>query len=473
MSTNAQWALRRAAEVLLLLLELATPSGGLAQEGTPPEPLGASDVPVLELVVAEALRNNLGLAQARLVEERAEAEVWEARSRYLPSLSVDGRYSRQSGTVDLGDFVNPAYATLNQITGTSGFPTDLSVTLPFAYESRARLVQPIFNARARAGVSAASHARDSQRAQTLATARATAAEAQTALLQVGAVRGVREALEATLELVEESERVARRLVEAGNATPDAEFRARADRSQIEQQLAEARVREQTAAQAFNRLVGRPWDEPVDTVSLVVLLRDIEVTEDEAVAHALAARDELAAVDEGIGAAHASARVATSGLLPEVAVALDYGFQGSQVTFGPANDFWMASLVLSWSVFDGGGNLARRSAAAADARRLRIQREETEDLIRLEVREAHRSAVVARDAIATADDRLAAARRTFELVRRRYEEGLATLVEFLDARTALTDAEINRVVTVYSYAIRWVDLERAAALRDVTTMESSR
>lgn len=173
MSTNAQWALRRAAEVVLLFLELATPSGGLAQEGTPPEPLGAPDVPVLEQVVEEALRNNLDLAQARLVEERAGAEVWAARSRYLPSLSVDGRYSGQSGTVDLGHFVNPAYATLNQLTGTSGFPTDLSVTLPFAYESRARLVQPIFNARARAGVSAASHARDSQRAQTLATARAT------------------------------------------------------------------------------------------------------------------------------------------------------------------------------------------------------------------------------------------------------------------------------------------------------------
>jgi outer membrane protein len=76
-------------------------------------------------------------------------------------------------------------------------------------------------------------------------------------------------------------------------------------------------------------------------------------------------------------------------------------------------------------------------------------------------------VVARDAIATAEARLAAARRSFELVRRRYEEGLASQVEFLDARTAFTSAELNRVATTYRYAIRYVDLERAAALRDLT------
>jgi hypothetical protein len=37
---------------------------------------------------------------------------------------------------------------------------------------------------------------------------------------------------------------------------------------------------------------------------------------------------------------------------------------------------------------------------------------------------------------------------------------------VDARTALTSAELNRVMTAYRYAIRYVDLERAAALRDL-------
>jgi len=50
------------------------------------------------------------------------------------------------------------------------------------------------------------------------------------------------------------------------------------------------------------------------------------------------------------------------------------------------------------------------------------------------------------------------------VRRRYEEGAASSIEFVDARTTYTNAQLNRVLTGYGYAVRWVELERAAALR---------
>src|SRR5688572_22972420 len=100
-------------------------------------PRGTGDP--LAAVVAEALENNLGLAQENLAVERAEAGVREARGRFLPALTLDSRYSEQTGTLNLGDFVNPAYAALNQVTGTNRFPTDLDITLPLAHESRVRL----------------------------------------------------------------------------------------------------------------------------------------------------------------------------------------------------------------------------------------------------------------------------------------------------------------------------------------------
>lgn len=466
--------------VLVLAVSGVLPRGAYTQEGSrltgagPTErATSAAGRAALDAVVDEALRSNLGLEQERLLVARAEAEAREARGRYLPSLSLSGRYSEQSGAVDLGDFVNPVYATINQLTGSSSFPTDLSVTVPFAYESRARLVQPIFNERIRAGHAAARQGYERQRATSGAAARALAAEAQRAFLQVAATRGARRTWEAALVLVEESERVASRLVDAGSATPDAVFRTRAERSDVEQRLLEAREAEAAASRSFNRLLDRPLDESVETIPDEALLFAIDLTEEEAITSALARREELAALEAGIGAADAGVRASTAAFLPDVAVALDYGFQGSEVTFGRDRDFWMASVIVSWNLFNGGQDAARRSADQTDARRLRIQREEAEDLVRLDVRQAYRATVVAHDAIGTADARLAAAQRTFDLVRRRYEEGLATPIEFLDARTALTSAELNRVITVYSYAIRWVDLERAAALRNLSMMEASR
>jgi outer membrane protein TolC len=74
--------------------------------------------------------------------------------------------------------------------------------------------------------------------------------------------------------------------------------------------------------------------------------------------------------------------------------------------------------------------------------------------------------VARGAIATAEERLAAAERTYQLVARRWQEGIAPQIELLDARTSFTAAGLNLILTRYEYAARWVELERAAALRDL-------
>jgi outer membrane protein TolC len=283
---------------------------------------------------------------------------------------------------------------------------------------------------------------------------------------VAQARSARKTWEATFALVTESERVAERLVDAGHATPDAVFRARADRSDVEQRLAEALETENAAARAFNQVLRRPLDTPVAQVADSLLVFELPVSEEEAIASALRRREELVQADAGIAAAKAGVRLATSSFLPSVSLALDYGFQGPDLSFGRNDDFAVASVVVSWNLFNGGQDLARRHSAQAESERLRLRRAELEDLVRLDVRQAYEAARVARDAIATADDRLEAARRTFQLLRRRYEEGLATQVEFLDARTSLTNAELNRLATVYRAGARYVELERAAALRNL-------
>ena len=423
-----------------------------------PDPLGG--------LVAEALRNNLGLAQENLAVERAQAGVRESRGRFLPSLTLDSRYSELSDPLNLGDFVNPAYRALNQVTGTNQFPTNIDVTLPFRHESRLRLAQPLFNPSVIAAHALARHTRDGQQFQRGVVARRLAADAQSAYLNVAAARRAGATWQSTLAVVTENERVAQRLVEAGRATPDGVFRARADRTDVEQRLAEARETEDAAARAFNQLLRRALDAPVDEIPDSLLRFDLTLTEAEAVAHALAHREELYQAGAGIRAAEAGVRLASASFLPSVSLALDYGFQGSDLSFRRENDFAAASVVVSWNLFNGGSDIARRQSAQLEADRLRLRRTELEDLIRLDVRQAYEAVVVAQEAIATAEARLAAAERSFELVRRRYEEGLATQVEFLDARTSYTNAGLNRVQTIYRYAMRYVDFERAAALRRI-------
>lgn len=441
-------------------IALATPLRLAGQVGS--DPLGP--------LVAAAWRANLGLAAERLAERRSAAEVHEARALFLPSLALESRQSHFSGVPNIGDFVNPAYGALNQLTGTTRFPTNSYVTLPQRHDSHVELRQPLFNEAIRANYAVARGRNDGERLQVLTVARRLAAEVQILFLNEASARRAVEIYEASFALVQENERVAERLVAAGRATPEAVFRARAERSAVEQQLAEGRQQRAAAARAFNQVLRRPLEAPVEVIPDSALGMPLAIDADAAVAHALAHREELKQLDAGVRTGQAAVRAATAAFLPSVALAVDYGYQGADAALD--RPYWVTSLVVSWNLFNGGRDAARRSAAGLEVERVQTLRRDIEERVALEVRTAFEAATVARGAIATADARLAAAEHTFELVRRRYEEGIASPIEFVDARTALTAAQLNRVVTAYRYAIHYVELERAAALRPIELPEES-
>src|SRR3989442_3092471 len=342
--THAAWRRALLGSGLLACVRFAGAPAAL--EAQRPDPLGH--------VVTEALRTNLGLEGERLAERRVAAEVREARGLFFPSLGWQTRYSRLAGVPNIGDVSNPAYATLNQLTGTNRFLTNINFTLPQRHESRLELVQPIFNAGILANYSVARARAAGQRMQLAAAARQLAADVQGAYFQDASARRAVEIYEATLVLVQENERVAERLLGAGSATPEAVYRARAERADVEQQVAEARERQLAASRALNPIVPRPLHAPVEVVPGSRFDRlPLDITADSAVARALAAREELRQGEAVVHAAEGAGRAATAAFLPTVSGALDYGFPGPDLAFPSSNDFWLASVVVSWNLFNGG------------------------------------------------------------------------------------------------------------------------
>lgn len=445
----------RTAAALAALLALAAASPLRGQGGGP-----------LDAYVREALENNASLRQARLLDARSEAAVREARSLYMPTLAVDARYSRTHGERNLGDLVNPAYSALNGLLGQDAFPTDVDARLPLAQETKLRLTQPLFRPAIRHNHRLSRALREAQGAALGSEARRLAAEVQGAYLALAGAERVVELYRSTLPLLQENLRFNERLVANGKATSEGVYRARAELADTEQRLAEAAQQRDAARRAFNFLLDRPFDAPVELVPDSLLDARPAVSLEEALARARGGREELRQADHGIRAAEAQGRLAGASRLPGVSLAVDYGIQGNRYQIGSDHDFAAASLVLEWSVWDGGQEAARRGAARLDTERARARRAELERQVEMQVRQAHEALATARAAVATAGARVAAARRSFELVSRRWQEGIAPHVEFLDARTALTGAELNLILTRYGLALRQVELEHAAALRDL-------
>ncbi len=419
---------------------------------------------LLDGYVAEALAANLDIAQQSAALARANAGVREANGRLLPTVGLNARYSEFSGVVNIGDFINPAYAALNQLIGESRFPTNVNATLPFRQETKLELTQPLFNDALFGARAAARAQRDLAGSTRRVAMRQLAADIQQAWLGYASTVRAVETLEATLPVLDENVRVSERLIGAGQATPDVLLRARAERSELLQQIEEAKRQRNAARRGFNLLRNRDDDAAITLVDDSTLLRVDTLSRSALLAHALTHREELAQAGSGISLARAQQRIATASYLPSLALAASYGVQGDRYRFNNRSDVGLASLVMSWNAFNGGQDAARREQANTTRTEAEYRQREAERAIALQVGNAYDAVQSARSTLVTADDRLASAERAFALVQRRFAEGLATPVEFLSARTAFTSAAINQVITRFTFATRVVELERAAALR---------
>lgn len=418
----------------------------------------------LDGYVREGLRANQGLVARRLALARAEAGEREASGRWLPSVTMTARYSERSGNIlDLGALVNPAFRALNQLTGSSQFPTNLRLGQPFKQETSVRLLQPVFNPAVLAGSVIARRAREAEALGVAGAERQLAAQIRLAYLDHARAVRLAELHRATLVLLEENLRVTEALLAHGAATPDAVLRARADRSEGVQRVAEAEQLVTASREAFNLLLERPLDAAVELAPDSTLGITLAPSRDSALGRGLAAREELRQLEAGARVAEGQRRLAEAAFLPTVSLALDYGFQGEEFDFGRRQDYLVASVVLQWNLFNGGQDRARRDQAVLAAEALRAQRQAAARQVELEIRTAWNAAAVRRQAVATAADRLASAERNYGLVERKHREGAASQVELIDARTAYTSARLNQLFTTYDYLARTVEFERAAAL----------
>ena len=422
---------------------------------------------ILDDLVRTALERNLSLARQRLTAGQAASGVRQARGVLLPTLAVDARYSEFSGVVNIGDFINPAYAALNQLIGENRFPTNVAATLPFRQESRLRATQLVYNQAAIEQWRLARTLYGVSRAQQEQAARQLAADIQLAWLGLAGAARVVDVYAASLTVLDENERVADRLVANGQGTVDAVYRARADRAELAQQLADAEQQRDAARRLLNLLIDRDPDTPVAVVDDSSLVRALPTDRDATLRDALTRREELEQAALGVDAATRQLRLASSAFLPSVALAADWGIQGDRYRFDGSGNVAVASLVFQWNLFNGGQDAARREQATLERRKASLLQREAERQITLQVAQAWDAARVAERALATAAARLEAARRSFTLVTRRYEEGLAPHVEYVASRASFTQAELNAVLTRFTYAARRVELERAAALRALT------
>jgi len=174
------------------------------------------------------------------------------------------------------------------------------------------------------------------------------------------------------------------------------------------------------------------------------------------------RPELRAAHHRLQAAEAQVRGARSGYLPRLSAfgSVDYNYGWELDGDGRS---WMAGAQLEWNLWD--GRLTRAKVAEAQAG-LDSQIEEERKLrlgLNLELNQARLDLEEAVERLQVTATVVAQATESVELVRARFEQGLALTAQVIDAETALTAARVRRAEAEADRRIAVAALRKASGL----------
>jgi outer membrane protein len=475
--------------VLVVLLSAggvaAQESGSLPADPTVPDAeatVGPTPgAPTIDLAeaVSLALEHNFALLDSR---DSVSASIWQeraSRGRFLPQVAP--LYQRGDGRSTFGlDVRQELPWTGGSLTATGRYLTEPEGDTPFPRSTDLRLLlsQPLLRG---FGPNATFfELRNARRART-AQERSFELSRQRVLIQVAsafynvvAQRQLLDVAGQSLQRTEGLQKASEARLEVGMASKLDVFRAELQAAQAQEAMVRSQAGLETALEQFRGLLALPPDDPVEPEATVLPHpRDDDVDAVEIlVQRALTSRLELLETRDQVGDAERAFSLARQNLLPQ----LDVNVSVSQLGFGGSfGDAWAAGdrraelfLTATYPLQRQAEKANRAVAEIEVSSRERAVRQRELDIER-EVRQAARELSRIRQSVELQERAVAVAVQQRRLAVLRYQRGLGSNFDVVDAESSLVVARSALVGLLASYAVARLELERVAGTLDVDSV----
>jgi outer membrane protein TolC len=412
----------------------------------------------LDQAVTTALSQNASLRATRSASAEAAAHVTEAQAGFFPRVSFVESWQRGdqpvfvfSSLVSARRFAaaNFALDALNHPDPTGFFHTSLGVE------------QLLFDGgRKRAAVAGASLQHDMAATATdQAAATLMLATTQT-FGRVMAADAAHQAAEAGLAAAQEDLARAERRRDAGMATDADVLGLVVHVTDLQQRSIQARGDSAIARAELNRLMGTPVEREFRVIEPAIADRVVGDTPNVAalLAEADAFRPELRRAAAAEQLAAVGRRQARAAFVPQVAAQAAIDVSGTQ--FNDRQSSWLVGGELRWTFSTGGAELAQMKAATEAGARAGAEHEDIRAAVQVEVVSALRGLESARARQAAGRAAVDQARESQRIVRDRFDAGMASVNDVLQASTAVLDADSHRTSALVDALVSDAMLRRA-------------
>ncbi|MGH7317362.1 MAG: TolC family protein, partial [Candidatus Rokuibacteriota bacterium] len=409
-----------------------------------------------ELTLEEAV--NIGMENAPTIVARigdyvaAQQRVNQALSPLLPQLTASGSYGRArsisslTGASTHGDFGSTS-VTLSQLL----FDFGRTWAAKDVAKSSAEALKEVLEA------------------QKLDISQLVKTQYHTLLLSERLV----EVNLAALDRAEVNLRSAQGFFQVGTQPRSFVTRAEVDVANARVNVIRAQNAVSLARVALNTAMGIAVNAPTE-VKDVLAYEQFPIDRETLVSEAITNRPEYRQVKAQANAADAAVRQTFRDFFPNLFGSGSYGVTG--VTGGPAfgsrstNGFvdsgneWTVGLSLNWSIFDGGGKVARHKEAKANFEAAQARVRDAELQVWQSVEQSYLNLGEAEERIGAARKAVESAEENYQLARGRFDAGVANIIELTDAQLALTQAQSTEAQALSDYRIAIANLERALGRR---------
>ncbi|MBP0022260.1 MAG: TolC family protein [Cyanobacteria bacterium SBLK] len=408
----------------------------------------------LEQAIALTRRNNQDWRVAWLNLEKADAALRQALAANFPSLSAEINLSRtDSATTELS---NRRLTGRGLSASTSDTTTDLldgTLTLSYTlYDGGSRPAQ-------------IRQAEETVRFNQLEVERIgeelrlSTANAYYNLQEANASVEIEQA---AVDAAKQTLRDAELLERAGLGTRFDVLRAQVDLANSQQNLVNSRANRKIAERQLVQVLALGEQVEVSIADRIERSRDWTLSLEETIILAYRNRAELEQqlvqreIDEQ------QRQVALSVLRPQVSLFASYT-AANILSFGEGfADGYALGATLSWTLFDGGAAKANSRQEELDIEIAEATFEQQRKSIRVEVEEAYENLNSSDENIKTAIVAVQLAEESLRLARLRFQAGVGTQTEVIDAQTELTRARGNLLTATVGYNRALASLQRAVS-----------
>jgi outer membrane protein len=420
---------------------------------------------VLDGYIQEGLKSNLVLQQKTISWEQAQQSLQVARSYFLPSITLLADYTSGEGgrsiSMPIGDLLNPVYASLNQITQSDQFAQVENVNQNFFpknfYDARVRTSVPLINTDLYMNRNIQGQQVMMKQFELAAYKRQLVFDIKSAYFIYLGTNAAVKIYESALELVNKNVEINESLLRNGKSLPANYLRSKSELERVKAELNSAQNRVANARKYFNFLLNRDLDadidvnyqaleaEPADTTNLIV-----------------EGREELQMLRTAKEINRTTLRLTKLSRVPKVNAFLDVGSQAANWRVNDNSGYYLVGVQLSMPLFQG-------FRTNHTIRQNSLEIEKTQLVLTNTTQQLNLAAMIAKNDLQTATqnylasrEQLKSAQSYFNLVEKGYQQGVNSLIEFLDGRNQFTLSQLQQNVRLYEMLIASAKLERETA-----------